>query len=119
MHDFALASNILADRHFLLHEQMTVSHLGKKISFGQEQEVGTSPLPFSQYRDLRGAVALRQITHVHRGLLIAARMNAPARVTTVNPPRKPPLFNMSPSLDRDLSAQLISGGRKSSSKSRL
>ena len=68
MHDFALASNILADRHFLLHEQMTVSHLGKKISFGQEQEVGTSPLPFSQYRDLRGAVALRQITHVHRGL---------------------------------------------------
>ena len=67
MHDFALASNILADRHFLLHEQMTVSHLGKKISFGQEQEVGTSPLPFP-FGDLRGAVALRQITHVHRGL---------------------------------------------------
>ena len=118
MHDFALASNILADRHFLLHEQMTMSHLGKKISFGQEQEVGTSPLPFP-FGDLRGAVALRQIAHVHRGLLLAARMNAPARVTTVNPPRKPPLFNMSPFLDRDLSAQLISGGRKSSSKSRL
>ena len=78
MHDFALASNILADRHLPLHEQMTVSHLGKKISFGQEQEVDTSPLPFSQYRDLRGAVALRQIAHVHRGLLLAARMNAPS-----------------------------------------
>ena len=96
MHNFALANNNLtdSDKHLLLHEQMSVSHLGKKISFdeeqevdtsfGQEREVDTSTIPFSQYlkartllelRDLRGAVALRQI--VQRGLL-AARMNAPS-----------------------------------------